>query len=178
MSADASAAMAALGNGSAGNGLSAAGSYGGALAGLFGGMAARNMAVADADAARYAGRQAATIARRDTRKAVGTARSATAASGAQLDEFAMPTIADIEFRGAHDAAMADLAGETRALQSLTRGGYEMMSGVQDAAANTLRAASFSGWKGAKSTPKGVFDGGAYYTSQADPVRINRGTADY
>lgn len=161
MSADAAAAMTALGNGSAGNGLSAAGAYGGALSGLFGGIAARNLAKADADAYTYTGRQAAALARRDTRRAVGSARAVTAASGAALDEFAMPTIADIEVRGARDEAMANLGGETRALQALTRGNFELFSGAQDAAANTLRAASFSGWKGAKSRPTGVLDAGSF-----------------
>jgi hypothetical protein len=158
MASNASAFVTALGNGSRGAGLSALGHYGGGLSALLNAGAARTAASSAADAERFTAMQVAARDRRATRQAVGAARAATAGTGAALDEFAMPLIADIEHRGASDEAMAILGGDTRASQLLARGRSDALAGVHDANASLLRGASFSGWKGAKSTTPVWHDG--------------------
>lgn len=158
MAANAAAAMTALGNGSQGAGLSALGQYSGGLSSIFNAVSSSMMGKADATAQRYTAGQMAARDRRNTLQASGAAKAATAGTGAALDQFAMPVIADIEHRGAHDEAMSILNGENRALQSLSRGRSDALAGVQEANASLLRGAAFSGWKGAKSTTPAWFDG--------------------
>lgn len=162
MAANANAAMVAMGNGGRGGGMAALGQYGAGLSSLFNAANSSMMGKFDANAQRYTAGQMAVRDRRATAQAVGAARAATAGSGAALDEFAMPVIADIEHRGAHDEAMSILNGENRALQSLTRGRSDAIASVQDTNASLLNAVSFSGWKGAKSSkPAWVGDNSEY-----------------
>lgn len=149
MSANASAWMTALGNGSQGAGISALGQGASAFGSVMQGKTARILAQADADSERYAAGQVATQARRNTRQVAGAFKTATAASGAALDEFGMAGLADIEHRGAHDEAMAILSGESKAIAGLARGKMDSNAAYQQAAGSLLKGASYAGWKGAK-----------------------------
>lgn len=150
MSVNANAWLTALGNGSAGSGVSALGQYSSALGSIGQGMAIRTLSRADADAERYAAAQVAANERRKTRQVAGAHRTATAASGAALDEFSTAGQADIEHRGAQDEAMAILNGETRAIQGIARGRMDSSAAYQRAGESLLRGAGYTGnWRGAK-----------------------------
>jgi hypothetical protein len=97
-----------------------------------------------------------------TRRRVGAARAATAASGTALDEFSTINTREIENLGGSDEAMTILTGRRRSSALSRQADNEQSAGLFDAFGGLAQAggSAYSGWKGAKG-PKGGGTIGGY-----------------
>lgn len=99
--------------------------------------------------------------RKATKRQVGSARAATAASGVALDEFSNIITDEIEQAGAHDEAMTLLTGRRRADAIRRQSANEEREALFDAGGGLLSAGAsiYGGWKGRIGT--GGAGGGGY-----------------
>lgn len=141
----------------------AAGQLASGLGSLAGGIAANDQAKGQAAVETAVGQVQAGRILRETRRRVGTARAATAASGVKLDEFSTIPERDIDAAGEADAIMTMLGARNRADSARAEGRAAMLSGITKMA-GTVFEADFSGWKGRK--------GGVVLGSQSDGFTTN------
>lgn len=123
------------------------------------GDAENSLARADAAYERDASQQQAEKILRAARRQKGTARAATGASGARIDEFSLGAEQEIDTLANEDAAMTILTGKRRA-NSLEFAGASAKRAGRNALSASLFSASqtgYDGWKGAKkAAPKSEF----------------------
>lgn len=154
---------------SGGTWMTAAGAGASSLSSIIQGNTAQMLADADAKTAREAAMEHAANLRRATRREVGSARAATAASGAALDEFSTIITDDIERKGAVDEANAILSGERAALSAHLQGATAKGAAYGDAYGTLLKGAAYSGWKGVKNGD----ESGALYSRTGEQIRGRR-----
>lgn len=138
-----------------------------AISSVIQGDTARMLAESDARSAVARAQEHAAKLRNATRRAVGSARAATAGSGVALDEFSNIVTDDIERRGAQDEATAVLSGEQQAIETILRGSMARNAAYGDAGGTLLKGAIYSGWKGVKKDAPGQ-QYGLYPSPQAGP----------
>ncbi len=127
----------------------------GGLSRSLAGSAQADLAEADALYEIDAAAQQAQKIQRAARRQKGTARAATAASGARIDEFALAPETEIDALANEDAAMTILSGERRARALRFSGQAAKRAGRNEMTASLFSAGAqgYSNWKGAKKAVK-------------------------
>lgn len=148
VSTNAMASLAATEGGGYGSALQRYGLYTQGLNAALEGYARDAMAKADAAGVRDVGKQQARQIMRTTRRAVGSVRAATAASGARIDQFSTPAEAEVDMAGETDAALALLGAENQARGIEMSGKAQRARGIVQLGTSVFEA-NFSGWRGAK-----------------------------
>jgi len=139
------------------------GTAAGGLASAEQGKTQNALAQVDAAYERDAATQQADRILRAARTQKGTARAATAASGARLDEFSLGVEQEIDTLANKDAAMTILTGRNRSDSIQMAGRNAQKAGTNKMTASLFSAGSqgYSNWKGAKKSTDPL--AGQYFT---------------
>lgn len=122
------------------------------------GQGQQYLAEADALYELDAAQQQAEKIQRAARRQKSSARAATAASGARVDEFALAAETEIDALANEDAAMTILSGERRARSLRASGQAARAAGRNEMMGSLFQAGgqAYSNWKGAKQAPASSF----------------------